>query len=224
MIRNFFDMNRVFVIILIMSVLTSCSDSNQKDVVRSYWDNGNVKSELRYKDGKLNGECFWYYYNGKPEMKTTYVMDKLEGETVRWYENGNLQSKYYLKNDQYDSIFETYNVYGRLVKREHYKEGVLHGDLNQWYDSGKVFLEGGYHEGMLHGKWVMYYENGVVGSLSEFENGSGVQKGFSPDGKFLITEIHYKDNVKDGEEIHYDSDGSVKKVMIWSEGEYVETK
>lgn len=206
-----------------MILIVSCSNNADKDIVRSYWENGNLKSELRYKDGKLNGECFWYYYNSKPEMKTTYELGKLNGETVRWYENGNIQSRYFIKDDNYDSIFESYNVYGVLIKEEHYKEGVLHGTLRQWYDNGKVFLEGAYLEGMLHGKWVMYYDDGVIGSVSEFENGSGVQKGYSQDGNHLITMIHYKDNVKDGEEIHYNTDGSVKKIMIWSEGEYVKT-
>ena len=40
-----------------LSVFVSCSDNIQK----SYWDDGTLKSELRYKDGKLDGECVWYY-------------------------------------------------------------------------------------------------------------------------------------------------------------------
>ena len=220
--KNFFHQINFLFIILIFTTLSSCSDSKDKNVVRTYWENGNLKSELRYKDDKLNGECFWYYYNGKPEMKTTYLMDELNGETVRWYENGNIQSRYYVVNDQYEGVFESYNVYGALVKREHYKKGVLHGSLTQWYDSGKVFLEGGYNEGMFHGKWMMYYEDGAVGSVSDFDNGSGVQKGFAADGETLIALINYRDNVKDGEEIRYNTDGSVKEVLIWNEGEFVE--
>lgn len=216
--------NKLFYILYLL-LLVSCgrNDSMKENVVRSYYDNGNVKSELRYKDGKLNGECMWYYQNGKPQMKINYINDTLNGETVSWYENGNMQSRYNVRDDQYEGLFETFNVYGVLIKAEHYKEGVLHGTLKQWYDSGKIFVEGGYNKGMFHGKWITYYENGVVGSLAEFDNGSGIQRGFAPDGQTLITEINYKNNVKDGEEKRYNTDGSITEILIWSDGEFVET-
>ena len=47
-------MNKTIPLILIYLFLISCSDN---EVVRSYWDNGNLKSELRYKDGMLDGDC-----------------------------------------------------------------------------------------------------------------------------------------------------------------------
>ena len=62
-------MNRILPLFLICMFLLSCSTNDDKDVVRSYWENGNLKSELRYKDGKLNGDCCWYFSNGKPDMK-----------------------------------------------------------------------------------------------------------------------------------------------------------
>ena len=105
-------MNKTLSLILICLFFISCSDG---DVVRSYWDNGNLKSELRYNEGLLDGDCCWYYHNGKPEMKAYYNDNVMEGEVLRWYENGNIQSRYYIKNDQYDSIFESYNVFGNLI-------------------------------------------------------------------------------------------------------------
>ena len=45
-------MNKVLSFLVISLVLVSCSGNKDKDVVRSYWDNGKLKSELRYKDGK----------------------------------------------------------------------------------------------------------------------------------------------------------------------------
>ena len=35
-----------------LAVLVACDDGVKKD----YWENGNIKSELRYENGKLNGE------------------------------------------------------------------------------------------------------------------------------------------------------------------------
>ena len=58
----------------------SCGNSEDGNVVKSYYDDGTLKSELRYKDGKLNGESVWYYSNGKPQMKINYTNDTLNGE------------------------------------------------------------------------------------------------------------------------------------------------
>ena len=66
----------------------------------------------------------------------------------------------------------------------------------------------------------MYYENGSVGSVATYKDGAGLQKGYSPDGT-LITEIKYRDNVRDGEEIQYNRDGTVKEILLWESGEFV---
>ena len=218
-------MNKIVLVILMsMIVLVSCDDvGTDKNVVKSYWDNGNIKSELRYHDGMLNGECVWYYSNGNKQMQSHYVMNVLNGETQMWYENGNIQSRYYCKDDKYDSIFESYNVNGNLIMTEYYMNGVKHGPINQWYDNGNVFVVGQYVDGMFDSIWKVYYENGSVGSIAEYENGSGEQIGYSPEG-LKVALIHYRDNVKDGEEILYNRDGSVREILLWNEGEYVGKK
>lgn len=221
--RNNFDISKVLTT-MSLAILMSCANVNtDKDVVKSYYDNGKIKSELRYKDGKLNGECAWYYSNGSIRMRSHYDMNVLSGETTMWYENGNIQSRYFCKENEYDSIFESYNVDGKLVKKEYYKSGVKHGPLSQWYDKGNIFVVGQYEDGMFEGEWKIYYENGSLGSEAEYDNGAGVQIGYAPDGT-KVAMIHYRDNVKDGEEILYNRDGTVREILLWSEGEYVGKK
>lgn len=87
-------MNKIYFSLLFI-LLLSCADKD--DAVKSYWDNGNLKSELRYKEGKLDGLCRWYYNNGKPEMEVIYNMNVLEGPGKRWHENGNIESVFYYK-------------------------------------------------------------------------------------------------------------------------------
>ena len=81
-------MNKMLYFMVMLFLVTSCKNDSEKDVVKAYYENGNLKSELRYKDGRLNGKCVWYYPNGKPELSINYVMDTLQGESPRWYENG----------------------------------------------------------------------------------------------------------------------------------------
>ena len=213
----------VISILLIINLLfLSCKEKN--DAVVSYWGDGKLKSELRYTDGKLDGVCRWYYRNGKPEMEATYSMNVLNGESTRWYENGNLEEKSYYKDNQYDGVVEEYNVFGTLVKKSIYKDGVLNGYFYQYYDNGKPFVEGEYLDGMMHGGWIMYYQDGSIGSNAVYDRGTGVQKGYSEGGLYQNAEIHYKNGMKDGEEKHFNMDGSVIEIIIWENGNYVETR
>lgn len=214
--------NKIIYILLIINILFSCKEKDAPVV--SYWDDGVLKSELRYKDGKLDGVCRWYYRNGKPEMEVTYSMDKLNGEATRWYENGNLEEKSYYKDNQYDGVVQEYNVFGTMVKLSTYENGVLNGLYYQWYDNGKQFMEGEYIDGMMHGSWLMYYQDGTIGSNAIYNMGTGVQKGYSEGGAYQNVEIHYKNNVKDGEEIHFNIDGSISEILVWDNGNYVGTK
>lgn len=214
--------NKIIYILLIINILFSCKEKDAPVV--SYWDDGVLKSELKYKDGKLDGVCRWYYRNGKPEMEVTYSMDKLNGEATRWYENGNLEEKSYYKDNQYDGVVQEYNVFGTMVKLSTYENGVLNGLYYQWYDNGKQFMEGEYIDGMMHGSWLMYYQDGTIGSNAIYNMGTGVQKGYSEGGAYQNVEIHYKNNVKDGEEIHFNMDGSISEILVWDNGNYVGTK
>ena len=75
----FFKFVFLFVIITLVSCTTRTID---------YWGNGNVKSELTYKNGKLHGECTWYFVSGLREQQAFYHQNKLDGRMLRWYRNG----------------------------------------------------------------------------------------------------------------------------------------
>ena len=54
--------------------------------------------EIRYKDGKLNGLCAWWYENGQIEQETRYKDGKLNGLCTWWYENGQIELENYYEN------------------------------------------------------------------------------------------------------------------------------
>lgn len=209
------------VLLIINVLITSCEKKDK--IVTDYWPDGKVKSELRYTNDKLNGLCRWYYSNGNPSMEVVYNMNVLNGESTRWYENGKIEEKANFVDNQYDGVVEEYNTFGKLVKKTSYKNGVLNGMFYQWYDNGKPFVEGEYLDGMMHGSWLMYYRDGSIGSSAVYDRGTGVQKGYSEGGAYQNAEIQYKNNVKDGEEKHFNIDGSVSEILIWKDGNYVGT-
>ena len=62
-------------------------------VQKFYWENGKLKSELHYVDGKLNGECVWYDLNGQRQTQASYVNDTLDGNICVGIRMGNWQRK-----------------------------------------------------------------------------------------------------------------------------------
>ncbi|MBP5284458.1 MAG: hypothetical protein J6Y93_07340 [Treponema sp.] len=86
--------------ILLIAVVMACDDGVQK----SYWENGKLKSELRYIEGKLNGECVWYDSNGQRQTQASYVDDTLEGQYLRWHPNGQLAEERWYKKGVQDSV------------------------------------------------------------------------------------------------------------------------
>ena len=83
----------IFIICFLLVMMLSCTTENRK----SYWENGNVKSELRYKDDKLNGKAVWYYENGHKEQEVFYEDNVLNGPLKRWYSNGKLETESFYK-------------------------------------------------------------------------------------------------------------------------------
>ncbi len=178
--------------ILAMLMLAACDDSVQKD----YWDNGKLKSELRYENGKLNGECVWYTENGNLSAKANYKDDVLEGKYTRWHPNG------------------------KVASEEHYVGGVLEGETKKWYDNGQLFQEGQYVGGMMDGQWFLFYPSGALAGKADYKLGTGKQVCYEESG-YKCLEVPYVDNVKQGKEIYFNPDGRVTKVVEYEHGKVV---
>ncbi len=201
---------------LIAYTFVSC-DKNTKT---TYWENGNKKSVLHYKNGQLDGECLWFYASGKPEIKANYVDNVLEGPYFRWYENGNMEFECFYKNGLLDSVYHSYSLKGIIASEEHYVDGKLNGELKRWYENGQVFMEGQYVEDMMDGSWMMFYSDGSLSSTLNFQKGTGMQTGYDQSGYKCFT-VSYVDNLKHGEEKYYNPDGRLIKTTIYEYGEPV---
>ncbi len=78
-----------FALLLSVLLLVSC----ERNVKEDHWENGNLKSVLRYDGDQLSGICTWYFPNGKPQMEVNYSGNKMNGMLHRWYENGNMMEE-----------------------------------------------------------------------------------------------------------------------------------
>ena len=203
---------------LALAAMVSCND--RVDVRKDYWENGTLKSELRYEDGELNGISTWYMANGKPQLDVSYSHNKMNGLSRRWHENGNLMEESWYKDGVQDSVFKVFSLKGILVEEGYYVDGKLNGEYHRWYENGQVFQEGSYVDDMMDGLWMIFYADGNLAATGDFHFGAGVQTSYEHSGyKCLVT--NYLDNVKHGKETYYNPDGRVTRIAVYEYGDWV---
>lgn len=203
---------------LVLLAVVSCDRHVQ--VKKDYWEDGKLKSELRYEDGFLNGRCIWYMPNGKPQLEVTYRNDTMNGLLRRWHENGNLMEESWYKNGVQDSVYREYSLNGILVCEGFYVNGMLNGEFHRWYENGQVFQEGQFTDDMMDGSWMLFYSDGKLAAKADFDMGTGTQTSYEQSGyKCLVT--HYVDNEKHGREVYYNPDGRITRVAVYEYGEWV---
>lgn len=204
--------------LLLLAMMASCH--NPVEIKKDYWDNGNLKSEMSYENGELNGRCVWYLANGKPQLEVNYRHNQPDGLTRRWYENGNIMEELWYKEGVRDSVFRAYSLKGLLVEEGYYSNGKLNGDYRSWYENGQVFQEGRYVDDMMDGSWLIFYADGSLAAKADFVMGTGTQTSYEQSGyKCLVT--NYVDNEKHGREIYYNPDGRITRVALYEYGEWI---
>ncbi len=65
-----------------------------------WWDNGKKRSEEMRRDGKRHGVWTYWYENGKKQWEIMWKYGKKHGLATNWYENGNKQTETYYLNDK----------------------------------------------------------------------------------------------------------------------------
>jgi antitoxin component YwqK of YwqJK toxin-antitoxin module len=83
-------------------------------VQQEFYDTGELKAEITYKNGVLNGDKKKFYPNGQEMLVTTYKDGKIVGVSKTFYEDGKLQSE------------------------TPYKDGQKDGERKEYYQNGKV--------------------------------------------------------------------------------------
>ncbi|MDO8896024.1 MAG: toxin-antitoxin system YwqK family antitoxin [Bacteroidales bacterium] len=208
--------SKLLYLITFVLILVSCNGK----VKKSYYDNGNLRSILQYEDGKLNGHCEWFHENGRLQMESEYVLNSLHGKQTRYYENGVIQSVAFYKNNLLDSVNQQFSINGKLIQNETYRRDSLHGLFQRFYERGQIMVDGQYESGMMHGEWLFYDTGGAIVGRASFDMGSGLQKGWHPNGK-LSRVIHYKDNLRHGAEEYYNFEGKLHMIRYYEYGDLV---
>jgi antitoxin component YwqK of YwqJK toxin-antitoxin module len=106
------------------------------EVVKTFYPNGQLCSEISYENGLRQGSCIYYwksdfFWERGPKMTVSeYEKGKLIGEFKSFYSNGILKQHGYYKfvdNELYsrkDSTWKNYNLNGQLIMESSLKNDV----------------------------------------------------------------------------------------------------
>jgi antitoxin component YwqK of YwqJK toxin-antitoxin module len=203
----------IFLISCISLTLISCSK-----VKREYDKEGWLKSEITYRNGKMDGLATWYYYNRNKQLECTYKDGVLEGTVTRWFFNGNKEREDHFIADKKNGQSFIYDEKGGYKSaEENYVNDTLDGIYREWHSNGELLTEGRFWKGLYDGTWTYYDMRGIVVGKAEFKRGSGKQTGYFWNGH-IKREISYKANKKDGREIWYNENGGIEKEILFENG------
>ena len=89
---------------------------------KSWYQNGQKRSEGNHKNGKVNGlSTLWH--NGKKVLEDNWKDGKRDGLETSWFENGQKRSEINWKNGKMDGLFIDYNEDGKETMRSSWKDG-----------------------------------------------------------------------------------------------------
>jgi antitoxin component YwqK of YwqJK toxin-antitoxin module len=204
--------SRIFLFLfLLVFVLSSCRDEKKE-----YDRSGKLKSVVHIRGGKYYGKAVFYYPTGDLQLECFYKDNLLQGPLIRYYTyfNKKKEEQNYDKGNL-DGLSTVWYEDGGKLSETTYMNGVLNGPYREYHPNNQIRVQGQYLQGFFTGKWLYFNLNGDIIGEGRYKHGTGKQRSFYPDGK-VSHEVHYKDNLKDGEEIEYDVSGKVTSIKIFN--------
>ena len=130
---------------IVINSLIYHGGAGKKDV--EWYDNGNKKTEVFLKNGKLNGLVKSWYENGNKKFETNYKLGIKNGKHVYWYENGEMMEDITFKNDQKNGLETQWYENGQKKIEVTFRNDKIDGLYTAWHENGQMKAEAGWKDG-----------------------------------------------------------------------------
>jgi uncharacterized protein len=185
---------------------------------KEFFEDGKLKSEGKYKDGRRISSWKFYYQNGRTEEEGTFNNSgKEEGSWTWWYDNGEKRKEAAFTNGKEDGLMVEYDETGHILQKGEYVNGEEQG---KWiYQMGDYKEEGSYVNGLRDGLWKSYYGDGTLQFEGRFveDNPDGRHTYYRENG-MKKDEGYYVMGKKEGEWFKYNEDGTIFLVVSYKNG------
>jgi TonB family protein len=111
-------------IFFLLLIITASYSYSQNGVIKSYYPDRTIKSELSYVNDILDGPALSYHENGKLKEEKNYSRGILNGWIRSYYSSGILKEEYFVKNGVIDGDKKQYSERGQLLNIISYDNGL----------------------------------------------------------------------------------------------------
>ena len=178
-------------------------DDKPVGLFKRYNEKGLLQSELTYSDKKDEAHAVFFHPDGQKAAEGLYVAKKKEG---LWKFYSATQPSY-------------------LIGDENYYEDARHGLARKFYPDSTLAESVTWDFGKKTGEWLQYYPDGKVCLRAEYFDGKleGPFSYYYPSGKRQY-EGRYKDDVRTGDWMILNEDGTLQQVLPYKNGKLSDPK
>ena len=238
-------MNRLFVLFSFVSFFSNSQNYFNDDGERiglwyGYHDNGIIKYEGEFYNGKEIGEFTYYDTSGNMVINLNYI-DTGVTSVVRLYSSDGWQKatgKYVSKRKE--GAWFYYDKLGQTYLKEEYQNGELNGDVIYYFNDFLISEKYKYINNLKNGIGEIFYQSGMINMRSNYKNGKldGLSESYYNDkistfdnvldyqiGYYnkkdllkLESKGRYNMGFKDSTWIYFSEQGDVLKVVEYDNG------
>ncbi len=154
------------------------------------------RTEIVYRDGKLEGTETTWYPNGQIAVQAHYANGVMEGPMTSYAESGMIQSVAPYANDRLEGVVQTFHPDGKVLSAESYRADQLEGKSSFYRPDGTLDME-------------LHYRGGVM---------DGLQTWYGPDGKKKLKEFRARLGEPDGEWKEWNAEGTLTVDEVYDAG------
>tara|TARA_Y100001934_G_C12378759_1_gene790926 strand:- start:1992 stop:4079 length:2088 start_codon:yes stop_codon:yes gene_type:complete len=180
---------------------------------------GNQSAKIIYKDGiPWNGEWTIWYHDGTKKESGIYSEGEKQSPWTAWYENGQKKYVIHYKNSLKHGLYTEWNKDGRLTKDIEYNRGNPISEYLVEYQ-GQSYIEINRRNGELSGSWIKWYGNGKKCEEGVYKYGKkgGLWTGWHENGEKKYNS-KYIDGKPDGLYTELDNKGRLTKNIEYDQG------
>ena len=112
--------------LIIILILTLTVDAfAQLDSLLSYHNNGKMESIVHFRDKVRDGDATFFWENGNVKKELTYVNGRIEGLVRSYDESGVLREMFVIQNGRREGPTSLFDSTGSYIEDIYYEEGIL---------------------------------------------------------------------------------------------------
>jgi antitoxin component YwqK of YwqJK toxin-antitoxin module len=165
----------------------------QEGITKTYTEDGKLQLEEMFKANALNGITKEYFASGVVKRESMYKDGKKNGEEKTFYDiSAFTESIAMFQNDMRVGNMKRFNYYANGNLKEEAAanpEGKYEGIKKFFYEDGLIKIEENYQNGIKQGIRRLYYDNGLLAKAQTWLNDkqTGVENVYTEKGRLMAS-------------------------------------